>query len=45
MSVFTALKLKEARISANLGLDEVAKKMNISRRKLITIEANETKSP
>ena len=43
MSVFTALKLKEARISANLGLDEAAKQMNMSRRKLITIEANETK--
>ena len=43
MSVYTALKLNEARISANLGLDEAAKQMNMSRRKLITIEANETK--
>ena len=40
MSVFTALKLKEARISSNLSQEEVAKRMNMSRRRLASLEAN-----
>ena len=42
MSLFTSLRLKSARISANMSQDEVAKKLNVSRRKITAIETNET---
>lgn len=41
MSVFTAKKLKEARLNANLSQDQVANFMNMSKRKLQSIELNE----
>lgn len=41
MSLFTAKKLKEARNLAHLSQEEVAKSLGISKRKLISIEANE----
>ena len=41
MSGFTARKLKEARNAANLSQEEAATAMNISRRKLQSIEMNE----
>lgn len=41
MSVFTARKLKEARISAQLSQEDVAKVLKITDRKLRSIEANE----
>ena len=41
MSVFTAKKLKEAREKRNYSQEEVANRMKMSRRKLISIEANE----
>jgi transcriptional regulator with XRE-family HTH domain len=42
MSVFTAKKLKEARNLAGMSQDEAANAMKISRRRLQTIEANES---
>ena len=42
MSIFTARKLKEARNSVNLSQAEVAKRMNISERKIRLLEADET---
>ena len=42
MSVFTAKKLKEARNVAGMSQDEAANAMKISRRRLQTIEANES---
>ena len=42
MSVFTAKKLKEARNLARMSQDEAANAMKISRRRLQTIEANES---
>ena len=42
MSVFTAKKLKEARNLAGMSQDEAANAMEISRRRLQTIEANES---
>ena len=41
MSVFTAKKLKETREKRNYSQEEVANRMKMSRRKLISIEANE----
>ncbi|MBR3470834.1 MAG: helix-turn-helix transcriptional regulator [Lachnospiraceae bacterium] len=42
MSVFTAKKLKEARNLAGMSQDEAANAMKISRRRLQTIEANDS---
>lgn len=42
MSVFTGKKLKEARNLAGMSQDEAANAMKISRRRLQTIEANES---
>lgn len=42
MSVFTAKKLKKARNLAGMSQDEAANAMKISRRRLQTIEANES---
>ncbi len=42
MSVFTAKKLKEARNLAGMSQDEAANAKKISRRRLQTIEANES---
>ncbi len=39
--MLTAKRLKEARIAAGLSQDEVASAMNMSRRKLQSIEADE----
>lgn len=44
MSVFTAKKLKEARNSAGMSQDEAANAMKISRRRLQSIEANESQT-
>ncbi|PHU38753.1 hypothetical protein CSX02_01020 [Agathobacter ruminis] len=41
MSDFTAKKLKEARNAANLSQEQVAKALGISKRKIISLEANE----
>ncbi len=41
MSKFTANKLKEARAKADFSQEEVAKRMQISRRRLSHIETNE----
>ena len=41
MSKFTANKLKEARAKAGFSQEEVAKRMQISRRRLSYIETNE----
>lgn len=41
MSVFTANKLKEARMNANLSQEEAAKRMHMSRRNLQYLEADE----
>ena len=42
MSVFISKKLKEARNSAGFSLDEASKRMNISRRRMVSIEADES---
>ena len=41
MSVFIAKRLKEAREKAHFSQDQVAKALGISKRKVISIEANE----
>lgn len=41
MSKFIANKLKEARAKADFSQEEVAKRMQISRRRLCYIETNE----
>ena len=42
MSVFIAKKLKETRIAANFSQEEAAKKLNMSERKLRSIESDQT---
>ena len=41
MSVFTARKLKEARVAAHLSQEEVANKLKISERKIRALEADQ----
>lgn len=41
MSVFTARKLKEARLAAHLSQEEVANKLKISERKIRALEADQ----
>ncbi len=41
MSVFTARKLKEARVAAHFSQEEVAKKLKISERKIRALEADQ----
>ena len=41
MSEFTARRLKEIRVAHNMSQDEAAKALNISKRKLISLEKDE----